>query len=69
MVMPFKVSDLTSSVRLGLKRRFGFGKFCEAVGCKLPEDAVATRFPDMMLFGGLTLLFVCGEAVYRPWHS
>ena len=37
MVMPFKVSDPTSSVRLGLLRRFGFGKFCEAVGCELPE--------------------------------
>ena len=60
MLMLFKVSDPTSRVRLGLLRRFGFGEFREAVGCELPEDAVATRFPDMVLFGGLTLLFVCG---------
>ena len=58
--MPFKVSDPTSRVRLGLLRRFGFGKFREAVGCELPEDAVATRFPDMVLFGGFSLLFACG---------
>ena len=58
--MPFKVADPTSRVRLGLLRRFGFGELHEAVGCELPEDAVATRFPDMVLFGGLTLLFVCG---------
>ena len=59
-MMPFKVSDTTSRVRLGLLRRFGFGEFREAVGCELPEDAVATRVPDKVLFGGLTLLFVCG---------
>ena len=60
MLMPLKVSDPTSRVRLGLLRRFGFGEFREAVGCELPEDAVATRFPDMVLFGGFTRLFVCG---------
>ena len=56
MLMPFKVSDPTSRVRLGLLRRFGFGEF----GCELPEDAVATRFPVLVLFRGLTLPFVCG---------
>ena len=60
MLMPFKVSNTTSRVRLGILRRFGFVEFREAVDCELPEDAVAIRFPDMVLFGGLTLLFACG---------
>ena len=58
--MPFRVSDPTSRVRLGLLRRFGFGEFRKAVGCELPVDAVSSRFPDMVLFGGLTRMFVCG---------
>ena len=59
-MMPFKVSDPTSRFRLGLLQRFGFGKFREAVGCELSDDAVATLFPDMVLCGGFTLLFVSG---------
>ena len=43
-MMPFKVSDPTSRVRLGLLRRFGFEEFREAVDCELPKDGSRLDF-------------------------